>query len=48
MFEEFNAKLKDGEQPKIKIVEIPNGVNWYISSHAGGIELIHEVHRIWS
>ena len=30
----------------LKIVEIPDDVNWYIEDY-DGIETIHEVHRSW-
>lgn len=32
----------------LKIVEIPDDVNWRIIEREGGKEIIEEVHRIWS
>lgn len=32
---------------KLKVVEIPEGVNWEIINH-DGLETVHEKHRIWS
>lgn len=39
--------LASGEFSKLKVVEIPDDVNWKISDY-DGIESIHEVHRVWS
>ena len=36
----------NGECAKLKIVEIPNGVNWEIDEY-DGMESIHEKHRSW-
>lgn len=30
----------------LKIVDIPDGISWYIQE-CGGMESIHETHRIW-
>lgn len=32
---------------RLKIVEIPDGVEWEIDDY-DGLESIHEVHRVWS
>lgn len=32
----------------LKVVEIPDGVKWYIEQEEGSWESIHEVHRSWS
>lgn len=32
---------------KIKIVEVPDDIDWYIQDY-DGIESVHEVHRSWS
>lgn len=37
----------NGKFSKLKIVEIPDGVNWYIEEY-DGLEHIAEVHRTWS
>ena len=31
----------------LKVVEIPDGVDWYIYSDDDGSEAVHEKHRIW-
>lgn len=35
-----------GEMAKVRVVDIPDGVEWEIDDY-GGIETVHEVHRIW-
>jgi hypothetical protein len=35
-----------GEQAKVRVVEIPDGVEWGIEEY-DGIESIHEKHRSW-
>lgn len=37
-----------GSGHRVKIVEIPEGVDWYIYSDDDGTETIHEQHRVWS
>ena len=32
---------------ELKIVDVPDDAEWYIYEHAGGIEVVHEKHRIW-
>jgi len=36
----------DGEYSDLKVVEIPDGVNWYIEEY-DGLEHIAERHRTW-
>lgn len=36
----------DGSGTRLKIVEIPDGIDWYIDDY-DGCEDVHEVHRIW-
>ena len=36
----------DGEYSDLKVVEIPDGVNWYIEEY-GGLEHVAERHRTW-
>jgi hypothetical protein len=36
-----------GNFASLKVVEIPDGTNWYIHEY-DGIESIHEVHQSWS
>ena len=37
----------NGKVAKLKIVEIPDNVDWYIDDY-DGIETVHEEHRLWS
>lgn len=37
----------NGQSAKLKIVEIPADIEWYIDDYAG-MEVIHEEHRTWS
>lgn len=37
----------DGPHAELKVVEIPDGIQWEIDEY-DGIETIHEVHRSWS
>ena len=37
----------NGDYAKLKVVEIPDGINWYLDTN-DGIESIHEYHRSWS
>ena len=39
-------EASDGNAASLKIVEIPDGVNWEIAEY-DGIETIEEVHRSW-
>lgn len=41
------GKLADGFCAELKIVEIPEGVNWYIHEY-DGMEHVAERHRTWS
>lgn len=36
----------NGQYGKLKIVEIPDNVKWYVQD-LGGCEIIHEEHRTW-
>ena len=36
----------DGTYSDLKVVEIPDGVNWYIEEY-GGLEHVAERHRTW-
>ena len=31
----------------LKIVELPDNVDWYLYSHDDGSEAVHERHRVW-
>jgi hypothetical protein len=37
-----------GSTTRLKIVEIPDGVEWYVYSNDDGSESINEKHRVWS
>lgn len=45
--EELGEKLASGTLAELKVVEIPDDVNWEIDEY-DGLETIHEVHRSWS
>lgn len=45
--EHFGESINDPPSTIIKIVEIPDDVDWYIHNYDGW-ESIHEVHREWS
>lgn len=32
---------------ELHIVEIPDGVNWYVHEDDSGYETVHETHRVW-
>lgn len=38
----------NGTYARLKVVEIPDDVDWYIYRHEIGPEVIHEKHRTWS
>jgi len=44
--EELRAEA-NGHCAELKIVEIPNDVQWEIEK-VGGVEHVSEVHRMWS
>lgn len=44
--EELGEESASGRFAQLKIVEIPNDVNWEIYDY-DGVETIHEVHRSW-
>ena len=37
----------NGEHAVLKVIEIPDDVEWYINDY-DGMETVHEVHRTWS
>ena len=39
--------LANGHYSKLKVVEVPDDIKWYISDY-DGIEEVHEEHRKWS
>lgn len=32
---------------RLKVVEIPDGINWFVQEGAGGVEWVAEIHRVW-
>jgi hypothetical protein len=46
LVEEYGASI-NGAFSALKVVEIPDGVNWYIEEY-DGLEHISERHRTWS
>lgn len=44
--EKIGLKESSGELSELKIVEIPDGIEWYLDEY-DGIESIHETHRSW-
>lgn len=44
--EEMGTKKSQSQLSKLKIVEIPDDVQWLIEDY-DGFESIHEVHRVW-
>jgi hypothetical protein len=47
VIEELGSEKASGEWARIKIIEIPNDVDWTISDY-DGIERVVETHRSWS
>lgn len=41
------GESSNGKYSELKVVEIPDGINWYIHDY-DGCETINEVHRSWS
>lgn len=44
--EKIGAKKSSGEMAELRIVTIPDDVDWELNEY-DGIETIHEVHRSW-
>lgn len=40
------GKESYGDYSDLKIVDIPDGISWYIQEY-DGLESIHETHRVW-
>jgi|APCry1669188910_1035180.scaffolds.fasta_scaffold38578_3 hypothetical protein len=40
------GKESYGDYSVLKIVDIPDGISWYIQEY-DGLESIHETHRVW-
>jgi len=49
LIEEYDGNAHQDWQShrKIKIVEVPNDVKWYIHEDDCGYEVVHEEHRMW-
>lgn len=46
IIEEYGSKKCSGMCSSLKVVEIPDDVQWEIDEY-DGLESIHEVHRVW-
>lgn len=46
IIEQYGSKKCSGIFSSLKVVEIPDDVQWEIDDH-DGLESIHEVHRVW-
>lgn len=44
---EMDSKLASGKLASLKVVEIPDGVEWYIDEY-DGTEIVAENHRTWA
>ena len=44
--EKIGVENAGGACSELKIIEIPDGIEWYISDY-DGIETLHEQHRSW-
>jgi hypothetical protein len=44
---EGSASLVARSSQSLKMVEIPEGVNWFVFENDDGSEAVHERHRIW-
>ena len=47
LIEEKGSEYCSEDYAELKVVEIPDDVNWYIDDY-DGVETIEEVHRSWS
>lgn len=45
--EELGVEKASGPYAELKVVEVPDGVVWDIYESEGGVEVIHEKHRVW-
>ena len=46
VIEELGVIFAEGKYAELKIVEIPDGIEWYVSEY-DGMEHIAEKHRTW-
>ena len=46
--EELGVRAASGDYAALKIVEIPDNIQWYVDMGDDGREEIHEVHQRWS
>jgi len=42
-----DAEVRSADCGPLKLVDIPDDVNWYIHSDEDGSESVHETHRVW-
>lgn len=47
VIEELGVEAASGSMASIRIVEVPDGVDWYIDNY-DGMENVHEAHRSYS
>lgn len=45
--ERLGSERASGHFAKLKVIEIPDGIDWVIDDY-DGIETVHEKHRSWS
>lgn len=45
--ETLGTEMASGCFAELKVVEIPDGVEWCIDDY-DGIEAVHEMHRVWA
>jgi len=45
--ERLGSERASGHFAKLKVIEIPDGIDWVIYNY-DGIETVHEKHRSWS
>lgn len=46
LFEELGSETSSGKYAELRIIEIPDDVEYYVYEY-DGIESIHEKHRVW-
>jgi len=44
--EEYGSDVISGDYSQLKVIEIPDGIDYEILNH-DGLESVHETHRVW-
>ena len=44
--EEYGSDVISGDYSQLKVIEIPDGIDYEILDH-DGLESVHEAHRVW-